>query len=130
MRCPVCLNELPLQSHHIKPIEYGGPKDGPQVDLCANCHLNIHYTAEGLCSKNGLKKRYLLDDQMNRATQYIEAIIRAKLTYFRESDDIKKIRIEVPSWLLIRLHKRKFDRGFHSLEKYLISLFMKDVTNL
>lgn len=31
-----------VDSHHITPLEYGGPKDGAQIKICATHHDTIH----------------------------------------------------------------------------------------
>ena len=130
--CPICLaNALKLQGHHIIPREYGGPKEGPLLDVCATCHLNIHYTAEAEYA--GKQPAYLLPAQRQRASVYVEAIKRAKATYESSGGGEnlgKKVMVVLPQKDLVRLHKRKSDKGFSSLEKYLLELIYKDIGRL
>jgi hypothetical protein len=122
--------ERQCQGHHPIPIEYGGDKDQKLVSLCSACHLGIHYTAEALASKKGITKQYLTIEQTKRAIPLINTIIRAKLTCFKDPSNIRKITVEVPDYILVRLHKRKFDSGYHNLEKYILNLLVKDTKNL
>lgn len=47
IRCPICTQpKRSLDGHHIYPIGYGGPFDGPIFDLCASCHQDVHRQAE------------------------------------------------------------------------------------
>lgn len=132
MTCPICLNpNLKLQKHHIIPKEYGGPEEGPLLDVCASCHLNIHYTAEA--EYRNQTALYLLPDQRTRASIYVDAIKKAK-TIFEESQggqNIKrKVIIELTTEELIKLHKVKSDKGFSSLQKYLQYLINKETTKI
>lgn len=45
-KCYACHKHRPVQGHHIKPVEYGGPKDGRLVNICADCHNILHREAE------------------------------------------------------------------------------------
>lgn len=131
MKCPICLEDKPLQEHHEHPIEYGGDPDGNTTDLCASCHLSIHHTAEALTSKKGLKTKYLNDDQLLRSQFLIKKIISAKLTCNINPNNPRKILLKnIPHSLLVKLHKRKLDRGFTNLEKYIMSLLEKDISIL
>lgn len=131
-KCPICLNNfLKLHGHHIVPTGYGGKKDGPLLQLCSACHLNIHGQAESEFTNN-TDKVYLLPDQLQRARPYIEAIKKAKHIYLNASvskgEGIpKKIIIEVAESTLIKCHKRKSSLGFTSLDRYLKYLIDKDI---
>lgn len=82
--CPVCLtHQQILESHHIFPIALGGPKDGPQMILCAICHRSIHFAADALFSKNKKTRRKASDhfstpDAFDKAKGLIRAILEAK----------------------------------------------------
>lgn len=45
-RCWCCEEQRPVDSHHLRPLEYGGDKNGEQVYLCKGCHSLAHYEAE------------------------------------------------------------------------------------
>ncbi len=46
-RCEYCqILTHSLESHHLKPLCYGGKKSGAQVIICANCHTEIHKCIE------------------------------------------------------------------------------------
>ena len=40
-----------VEEHHITPVSYGGPQEGPTVFLHSDCHYNIHKTAESILGK-------------------------------------------------------------------------------
>lgn len=130
--CPICLNtNLKLQSHHVIPKEYGGHATRNSfLDVCAACHLNIHYTAEA--EYVGKKPNYLLPEQRMRATIYVDAIKRAKSVH--ESADqrnlMKKVTLELPEQDLIRLHKLKADRGFRSIDALLKHLILRELKQI
>lgn len=130
--CPICLQtNLKLQGHHIIPKEYAGPVDGPLLDVCATCHLNIHYTAE--TEYKGEQASYLLPAQRHRAHEYVETIKRAKQVFETAGggENLKrKVMLMIPQKDLTRMHKRKSDKGFTSLEKYLLDLIYRDIRNL
>lgn len=130
MKCPICNEDRPLQSHHIWPIEYGGSKTGRQVDICAACHLSIHYTAEAISSKGGLKKKYLTDEQLLKARFLIKSIVEAKNLQIQDPNNPRKIMLEVPHTTLVKLHKRKLDLGFKSLDSYLKALIENEIKNI
>lgn len=138
--CPICkVGVLILNKHHIVPRSYGGPEDGPLLELCENCHKGIHYTAEQeFGSKATVDKKhleiYLLPDQLKRARPYIEAIKQSKAVYIKigkaRGTVLKKLAVDIPEDQLIKCHKRKASLGFSSLEKYLKHLIEKDIKSL
>lgn len=40
--CPPDKARRAVHSHHLREVAYGGPEDGDQVGLCANCHHDLH----------------------------------------------------------------------------------------
>jgi hypothetical protein len=40
--CPPDKAQRSVHSHHLREVAYGGPEDGPQIGLCANCHNDLH----------------------------------------------------------------------------------------
>jgi hypothetical protein len=127
--CPICLNpQLKLEKHHILPKEYGGPEDGPLLEVCSTCHHNIHYTAEAEYVNESAN--YLLPEQRRRANEYVNAIKRAKQVYEQAGggDKLKrKVIVSLPQKDLVRLHKVKAIRGFSSLEKFLLHLIRQQL---
>ena len=132
MSCPICLNtNLKLQKHHIIPKEYGGPEDGPLLDVCATCHLNIHYTAEA--EYDNREANYLLPEQAVRAALYITAIKKAKDNFEQANGGqniLRKVIIELPTTELTKLHKAKSVAGFKSLQKYMQHLISREIGKL
>jgi hypothetical protein len=131
--CPIC-NQFStiLNKHHIVPVHLGGPRAGPLLTLCENCHKAIHYTAEGEYA-NTLDKDYLTPEALQRARPYIDAIKKAKCIY-EQSDSsehvLKKVMLLVSEEILAKMHKRKSSLGFKALDKYLKHLVEKDLKNL
>lgn len=50
--CWACNKQSPVDSHHVRPLEYGGARDGKQVNICARCHDITHREGE-FYYKNG-----------------------------------------------------------------------------
>lgn len=51
--CALCPPEgarRAVHSHHSREVAYGGPEDGAQVGLCANCHHDLHDFARQIIS--------------------------------------------------------------------------------
>ena len=44
--CWACQKRKPVDSHHLRPLEYAGDANGEQVLLCKSCHSLAHYEAE------------------------------------------------------------------------------------
>ena len=130
--CPICGQHSTIYNkHHICPKAYGGDPKGALLTLCENCHKGIHYTAEAEYSNK--KSSYFQGEVLNNARPYIEAIKKAKDLFERTigADHLlKKVIVEVPQGLLVKMHKRKSGLGFKALDKYLISLIEQDCKRL
>jgi hypothetical protein len=84
-KCPICLTERrSLDKHHIYPVGYGGPFDGPLFSLCAGCHQDVHRQAEALAAG---KMQYLMPEEnavranMPENGRLITSIMTAKSNY-------------------------------------------------
>lgn len=130
--CPICLQQCAIMnSHHIIPKHLGGSPEGPLLDLCENCHKALHYTAE--TEYRGEQASFLLPAQRARAHQYVEAIKRAKQIFEAAGggENIpRKVMLKIPQKDLTKLHKLKADKGFSSLEKYLLHLIYTEIKKL
>lgn len=131
-RCIVCETVAEaVESHHVVPIQYGGPVDGVQVIVCGVCHSSLHYTAEALCAKNPKKRNYfpnhILQKQITK--ELIAAIVTAKKRFVKEENPLnrRKITVEIPQQLLTDLHKVKNDAGFKNVEHYIIKVLTEHV---
>lgn len=129
MQCPICLNEFDhLDEHHIYPKAYGGPEDGPLLNLCAADHQGLHSQARADMAKNPKKKFYFLPDALERARPYVNYIIRAKQNYDQniipEGGGVKNhiITFKVDLAKLTLLHSAKLARGFASLDAFFEAL--------
>lgn len=133
MKCPVCLKDFAvLEKHHITPICYGGPVNGPLVDLCSSCHHDIHKEAESVTSKSKKNLRYFNPDDFERAKKYIIAIIMAKQQFDRTSNpnNRRKLTIELTDSELTKLHKMKQDAGYKNMEQYLHDIILRLISTL
>lgn len=46
-QCTTCPNfNNSVQGHHVVPLSYGGRRNGQLVDLCSNCHIEVHQGIE------------------------------------------------------------------------------------
>ena len=124
-KCCVCF-DLADHSHHIHPQALGGAFDSAQVWLCASCHTRIHNAANALFRN---KPTDLNSDWMLRARPLIMRIVRA----MREAEttdlgDVQsRIIIKLPKKYIKRIHRRKIDLGYKSLEQYFLALIGKDL---
>ena len=129
MKCYICGRIGRFESHHVIPLHLGGPKDGLQVKLCESCHSNLH-----LLSNSIYKGRYdrleLFDEQqMYRARPLIQAIVSSKIkieSTGKPPDSIQRLVLELPNALLVKLHKRKADCGYTSLNSFLMDLLERE----
>jgi len=115
-----------MEEHHIWPTHLGGPEDGPKVWLCGNCHAKIHYAALRLIRG----KRPREDDAwLQVAAPLIARIVRAM--YQAENDPLDdapaRIIIKIDKNTLRRIHRRKRDRGYPSLQSYIMALIGLDL---
>jgi len=128
MQCVVksCPNAA-LEDHHLWPTALNGPVDGPTVPLCSNCHRLIHlyagklFRGEALAENN---QQWLTD-----AAPLIQRIVRAMRE--AEGENIgnapARIILHINKEELRRIHRQKQDRGFSSLEKYILALIRADL---
>lgn len=82
IKCPVCLQpKRSLDGHHIYPIAYGGPQDGPIFDLCASCHQDVHRQAEAYCRGDNSLKMLSANFQRAQSFELISTIMLANNNY-------------------------------------------------
>lgn len=83
--CPICAQpKRSLDGHHIYPIGYGGPFNGPIFNLCASCHQDIHRQAEAFI--RGESSLQMPQDNFIRAEsdenkKLITSIVKASHNY-------------------------------------------------
>jgi hypothetical protein len=124
--CAICLDDDgSLDSHHIWPIAFGGPESGPQVMLCSSHHRKLH-TFSNRVYKGSLegKEDYFTEEEFVRATPLIQAIVNAKIrmeTSGRPIDTIRRLQLDIPQTLYLKLHNAKQDTGFSSLQAFIIA---------
>lgn len=122
--CFVCDEDKSVQDHHLLPVEYGGPKDGPQVKLCPTCHLTCHYEAEAFYKTGDfLNLHTAFQDKatLNRAMGIIKRILHAK-QQFEDSgkpaeDARRRINLSFSHEELLLVHEMKRVLKFRSLER-------------
>ncbi len=125
--CPVCLQPLVdnVEEHHITPVSYGGPQEGPTVFLHSDCHYNIHKTAESILGKTVKSKNYFGNEQLLKsAAPFIQAIIEAKRRYMEGETDIYKPRrkmivVNLSDYEWRRIRKVAKDSGFSNTTKFI-----------
>lgn len=125
--CEGCGERRPVEGHHITPLNYGGPKDGPLAYICASCHDIIHNEAEHFY-KHGKSTTVLVElmAKNRRVGTNIAnlsvAIIKAKQAF--ASGDVgvgEQRRMTQISWdsdeERLMAHAVKTSLGFKSLER-------------
>ena len=125
--CCICGSPLNVQSHHVRPIHLGGDEDGLQVNLCGNCHSNVHRMAENLRSK-GDKKLLFDTNHFERAKPLIQAILDSHNIFESQPQSNKPRRrmfvLHIGDVDWVKLHKVKTDKGYTSMTKFLTDLLM------
>lgn len=130
-RCAICASKgndrVPgRHSHHVKPLEYGGPEDGEQVNLCETHHNEFHRLAEAV-----FKKKYDLDAVQNRTVRYMLVEYLDQRRKFTEGnvsavDARRRIQVGFDEDELEQAHFVKIDRGFTSLEAMIKALIIRE----
>jgi predicted HNH restriction endonuclease len=116
--CKYCGNTVfNLESHHIVPVSYGG-KNSPVVDLCADCHTNIHNGISGATVKNP------------NLTYFISVGRKAKAKYAKNSNKIVKISGTLSykdnqKWIALSRHF-----GFKNKMDYLSAMINSEYKNI
>jgi hypothetical protein len=134
VKCPICLtNRRKLDKHHIYPVGYGGPFDGPLFSLCAGCHQDVHRQAEAIAAG---KLQYLMPEEnavranMPENGRLITSIITAKRNYERgivpSGGSLKnhEVVFSLTKRQLELLHKVKLIVGAPSLQSLMEGLVM------
>lgn len=131
--CPICGRIAYLEEHHITPICYGGPKNGPLVSICESCHANIHKTAESINAKTVKNKNWFENENLlKKAAPYIQAILEAKRRKDDGEIDIyakkrKMIVVELSEYEWKRIRKVSKDKGFSNVNTF-IETFLRNLT--
>ena len=134
--CIVCEDAIDTQLHHIFPTEFGGDPNGEQVPLCSTDHLLIHHLASFLTrkKKGNIKDLKIPAEKFSNPVfqKLVAFVIQAKNGFTREEhpEIERRIIIKIEQQYLTQIHKKKLDNGFSSLEKYILSLIMRDVSSL
>jgi hypothetical protein len=125
MICYICRLEGEHESHHIIPLHLGGPKEGPQINLCSICHHNLHLIANRVYKGKSEGLELFSPDEWTRASLLVRAIVSSKIqieSTGKPPNSIQRLMIEIPNSLLVKLHIRKADLGFTSLSSYIKSI--------
>jgi hypothetical protein len=125
--CAICVeDDGTLDSHHIFPVAYGGPEDGPQVMLCSSHHRKLH-TFSNRVYKGKAKdySDFFSDIEFKRATPLIQAIVNARIQLEmsgRPVNTIRRLQLDIPQSLYLALHNLKRDKGFTNLQTFIIAV--------
>lgn len=133
MECYVCNLPGEHESHHIVPLHLGGPKDGPQVNLCEICHHKLHLISNDIYKGRTHRVEQFSNDELKRASLLIRAIVSAKIAIEgsgKPPNAIQRLMLEIPYSMLTKLHLRKADLGFSSLNAYLMTVLTNEVNKL
>ena len=128
--CYVCEEKKPVQDHHLIPLEYGGPKNGPTILLCPTCHLTCHYESELFYKTGDFGQLEIVFEGsiLHRAKRVIEKIIQARTQFEDEGapakDARRRVNLNLSHDELALLHALKKVMGFRSLERLIKSCIM------
>ena len=91
MKCPLCQREeVVLNTHHLVPVSKGGKK-GRKIDICTNCHDQIHsvFTDHELRDNFNTLSKLKSSNRMKKFCKFIEK--RPYKTYLNRKQS-KKVR--------------------------------------
>ena len=113
---------VPVQGHHIIPVEYGGPMDGKKVNICGKCHTQLHYEAEAYYKTGQYLSPIESLSYFNRLEKLIKKVVEAKSTFEDSGQpDNDQRRMTQISWAsseeLAIAHAVKRAMKFTSLER-------------
>lgn len=124
--CFVCREEYPSgESHHVLPRSRGGT-EGPEVDLCANCHLSVHNAAKAMTRGKSPDKAlaHLSEDARDRALGLVQVILMADLQGIKNPTPLLAVVLDDPVYLEA-LKRMKADGGFTSQAATVNAIFRR-----
>lgn len=133
-KCYVCHEIKAAQDHHLLPLEYGGPKDGPTVKLCPSCHLICHYESSNYFNTGDYDR---LEDiftsaALDRALRVISYILQQRVAFEdagKPAQDARRtVQLHFTHDELLLLHNLKRLKKFRSLERLIKACVFVEVT--
>lgn len=116
-----------VDSHHVIPVEYDGPEDGKQVDVCPSCHDLVHNVAEHY-SKTGVMRDDLTPNQRLLVNYIVQAKARFQASGKTKADNARnQVQVGFSNEELAALHELKRRLGFRSLERLLKHLVFQEI---
>jgi hypothetical protein len=114
--CPPGREQRAIESHHLRPLEYGGDKDGEQINICETCHGKVHRIANSVYSGN-LELSSIGNPLWNMA---VSMIVEQRKAFdsgeVKAVDARRRITASLSEEELRRAHRVKVDLGYSSLE--------------
>lgn len=135
--CYCCGKKNISDQHHIRPIEYNGPKNGVTVPLCPTCHRSVHREGE-YRFKNHDEGKFINHQEFpdplyyQRADLLANYILQSKIRFVLEgkskADDSRNmIQVSFTNEELRMVHALKRDLGFTSLPKLIKYLIQNKI---
>ncbi len=125
--CPENNSPRFLEEHHIV-MQAAGGRDLPTVDICSDCHDNLHKQALNILSNSRTKKvAYFAPAEMEKAKPFIQALVIA-IRKNRENPDASvpvQLMIKVPRGFRDALHLAKTDAGHKNLEYFITTILAR-----
>lgn len=140
-KCYVCNKTLPVDSHHVHPLEYGGRREGRQVNLCQTDHGLLHKEAETYHSTGKFQNLSVTYPKETQAGQRMRSLIKALLsakTRFESGVEGSnageqrfgtQVQWDDPRHLRLA-HTVKKARGFTNLSRFIQSLVFEEAQRL
>jgi len=122
-KCWICHDTTAVDAHHLVPLEYGGDKDGRQVNLCAKDHKVAHFEALSYVKTGEYQFDIPDSPEGQRLKRIIAIIVDSKLKFDTGAveDTGNQRRITQVHWdtttELTMAHDLKRILGFKSLER-------------
>jgi len=127
-KCFLCPDNAPkhatLEAHHVV-MQAAGGRELPTINICSNCHDNLHKQALNVLSSRKTEKiAYFAPKEMERARPYVMLLVHSIIAT-RENklaDTPVQITLNVPRGFRDALHLSKIDAGYKNLEKFVLDI--------
>jgi len=135
-KCYLCPEDAPphpvLEAHHVV-MQAAGGKELPTINICSNCHANLHRQALNILSSKKTEKRaYFRPREMEKARPYIMLLVRSIMATRETKLDNSPVQLmlKVPRRFRNVLHLAKADAGYKNLELFCTHILVKHLRDM
>jgi hypothetical protein len=104
-------------------------EDGPTVDICAQCHNNLHAQAVNSVAKKARRRDYFTDEQAERAKPYLRLLTAALLAQEEKSAcALTTVMVQFSGAEMERLKLAQRDANYTNLATFVHDLTIRSLT--